>query len=239
MLSNGVKAQVLGLAAPGACWSEAALKFAKDTLQGKPVHYSRASESAITLRLADDSEYAFLAVSQGAARAEKDDPVLTEPEKAAARFGLGLWGPPCNGQDTTPTPAPPPAPPATTSPPPPAKKGCSATYHVLKEWTGGFHAELTVRNHDETPVTKWSVRWRFSGSQQIKETFGMTARQFGPDVVGTSQDGNGSISAGGEMTARFNVSTAAPPGPYGPPGPPGPNVAPTAFTLNGKACSLE
>jgi endonuclease YncB( thermonuclease family) len=227
VLSNGVKARVLGLAAPGECWSAAALKFAKDTLLGKPVRYSRASESVITLRLANDHDYAFLAVSQGAARAEKDDPVLTEPEKAAAKAGLGLWGLPCKGQDTTPTVAPPPAP--TTSsvkPPPVVQKGCVVTYRVAKEWAGGFHVELIVRNNTDKPFARWKLYWRFPSGQQIRETWGMTAYQYGPDVLAASQDGNGSISAGGQVSLRFNAVTS------------GPNTAPTTFVVNGVTCTL-
>ncbi|WP_167977733.1 cellulose binding domain-containing protein [Lentzea indica] len=229
VLSNGVKARVLGLAAPAECWSAGALKFAKDTLLGKPVRYSRASESAITLRLADNSDYATRAVSQGAVRAEKDDPVLSEPEKTAEKAGLGLWGSPCKGQDTTPTTSTPPPPPATTTAtttPPAVKKGCAVTYRVAKEWAGGFHAEMIVTNHDQTPVTRWGLRWRFPSGQQIRETWGMTAYQYGPDVMAMSQDGNGSISAGGQISLRFNAATA------------GPNVTPTAFTLNNTTCSF-
>jgi hypothetical protein len=228
VLSNGLKARLLGLAAPGPCWSEASLEFAKNTLVGKPVRYSRASESAITLRLADNSDYAVLAVSKGVARAEKDDPVLTEPEKAATAAGTGLWGSPCKGQDTSP---PPPPPPTTTTPPPPppppAKKGCSVTYRVVKEWPGGFHAELTVRNHDQTPVNRWALHWRFPSGQKIGDTWGEAAHQYGADVLAMSKDGNGSIAPGGSVSLRFNVSTS------------GPNVAPTEFSLNWKTCSLE
>lgn len=229
LLSNGLRARVLGLAAPAECWSAGALKFAQDTLLGKPVRYSRASESAISLRLADNTDYATLAVTKGASRAQQDDPVLAEPEQAASKAGLGLWGPPCNGQDTTtvaaPAPTPPP-PPAATTAQPPAKSGCAVTYRIAKEWPNGFHTELIVRNHDQTPVTRWVVRWRFPSGQQIRETWGMTARQMGADVIAMSQDGAGSIAAGGEVSLRFNAVTA------------GPNVTPTSFTLNGKTCAF-
>ena len=228
LLSNGLKARLLGLAAPGECWSAAAVKFARDTLVGKPVRYSRASESAITLRLADNSDYATFAVSQGAARAEKDDPVLTEPEKAAAKAGLGLWGPPCQGQDTTPVPTSSYTPPATTTttPPPPPLPPCAVSYRVAKEWAGGFHTELIVRNNTDKPFAQWKLYWRFPSGQQIRETWGMTARQFGPDVLAVSQDPSGSIGAGGSVSLRFNAAVS------------GANVAPTAFMVSGVACSV-
>ncbi|MFI6094671.1 cellulose binding domain-containing protein [Lentzea sp. NPDC051213] len=224
VLSTGTRARVLGLAAPGECYSGAAVKFARDTLLGKQVHYSRASESLISLRLPNNDDYAALAVSKGALRAEKDDPVLTEVEKSAAQAGLGLWGPPCQGHDTTPTHPAPAPPPVTSTPPPAAAKDCAVTYRVAKEWAGGFHVELIVRNNTRTPATRWTVHWKFPSGQRIGETWGMTARQYGADVIAMSPDGNGSISAGGQVSLRFNAA--------------GPTAAPTAFELNGKSCSL-
>lgn len=226
VLSNGLKAHVLGLAAPAECWSAGALKFAKDTLLGKKVRYSRASETAITLRLTDNTDYAVLAVSKGAARAEKDDPVLTEPEKAAAKAGAGLWGPPCKGQDQTPTSAPPPSSsaPVTSSAAPVPQKDCTVTYRLAKEWAGGFHAEMIVRNNTQKAFAQWKLFWRFPSGQQIRETWGMKAYQYGADVVAVSQDGYGSIGAGAQVSLRFNAG--------------GVNAAPTAYMVNGVACSV-
>lgn len=232
VLSNGVRARVLGLAAPAECWSASAWKFARDTLIGKPVRYSRASESAITLRLVNDNniDYAALAVSRGAARAEKDDPVLTEPEQVAAKAGVGLWAPPCKGQDTTPAPPPPPSSvtttTTTTTTPPVEKKGCAVTYRVAKEWPGGFHAEMVVRNHTDKPFAQWKLYWKFPSGQQIRETWGMTAHQYRDGVLAVSQDPNGTISAGGQVSLRFNAVTN------------GPNAAPSSFGLSGVACSV-
>ncbi|WP_211293781.1 cellulose binding domain-containing protein, partial [Lentzea kentuckyensis] len=115
--------------------------------------------------------------------------------------------------------------PTTTTTPPPAKTGCSATYRVAREWPNGFHTELIVRNLAQTPVTRWVVHWKFPSGQQIRETWGMTARQTGADVVTFSPDGNGTIAAGGQVSLRFNAVTA------------GPNVTPTSFTLNGVTCA--
>lgn len=227
VLSTGLKARVLGLAAPGQCFAEAALTFAKAALLGKKVRFSRASESVINLRLINNNDYAALAVSQGALRAEQDDAILVEMEKSAAQAGLGLWGEPCKGQDVTPTSAPPPPPaPTTTTAAPPAAQGCAVTYRVAKEWAGGFHAEVIVRNHTQGAADRWRLHWRFPSGQRISEQWGMSAYQYGPDVLASSPDGNGSIAAGGHVSIRFNAGTA------------GPNVAPKTFTLNGTTCSL-
>ncbi len=224
-LSNGVQARILGLAAPGECYSAPALKFARDTLAGKPVRYSRASESVITLRLSNNDDYATLAVRQGTLRAEKDDPVLTEVEKAATAAGVGLWGPPCKGQDTTPV-APPPAAPVTTTPPAPPveKKDCAVTYRVIKEWAGGFHVEIAVRNTTHTAVARWMLQWKFSGGQQVGEAWNAAVHQYRADVTAMNPYGPATINAGASVTFRFNVS--------------GPTVTPAAFSLNGKSCSI-
>ena len=211
LLSNGVRARVLGLGAPGECWSAAALAFARETLLGKQVHYSRASEALITLRLNNNDDYATLAVSRGAMRADPADPVLTEAEKSAAQTKVGLWGAPCHGQDTT--------------PPSPQRDACTLSYRVAKEWAGGFHAEIIIRNNTPASVMGWTLRWTFPSGQKIGYTWNMTARQDGPDVTATSP---GIVHAGGgTVSVRFNATT------------PQPNVAPSTFTFNGKPCATS
>jgi len=97
---NGVKARVSLLAAPAACWSAAALAFARSTLLNKPVRFSSINPGEVNLELADGTDYAFRAVRQGVLRAQGAAGPLADAETAAAREKLGLWGPPCNGQDT-------------------------------------------------------------------------------------------------------------------------------------------
>ncbi|MET8763519.1 hypothetical protein [Lentzea sp. NPDC004782] len=97
---NGVKARISLLAAPAACWSAAALAFARTTLLNKPVRFSSINPGEVNLELADGTDYAFRAVRQGVLRAQGAAGPLADAETAAAREKLGLWGPPCNGQDT-------------------------------------------------------------------------------------------------------------------------------------------
>lgn len=119
MLSDGSKAEVSGLAQPGPCWADAATSFAKAMLLNQQVRYDR-STGALTL--ADGTDYALLALGNGAGRtAGTPTPGQKEAEGAAQRVPMGLWGEPCEGKDTTetPTPPPPPPPPATTTKPKP------------------------------------------------------------------------------------------------------------------------
>ncbi|MCP2245793.1 excalibur calcium-binding domain-containing protein [Lentzea aerocolonigenes] len=119
MLSDGSKAEVSGLAQPGPCWAEAAAGFARSMLLNQQVRYDRATGA---LSLADGTDYALLALGNGAGRtAGAPSPAQKEAEGAAQRVPIGLWGAPCGGKDATetPTPPPPPPPPPTTTPPKP------------------------------------------------------------------------------------------------------------------------
>lgn len=114
MLSDGTKAEVGGLAPPGECWAEEATRFATTMLLNQQVRYDRLTGALV---LADGTDYALLALGNGAGRTGgTPTPAQVEAEVVAQNVPLGLWGPPCGGKDVTETPAPPPPPP----PPPPA-----------------------------------------------------------------------------------------------------------------------
>jgi len=115
MLSDGSKAEVSGLAQPGACWADAATSFARSMLLNQQVRYDRTTG---VLSLTDGTDYALLALGNGAGRAVgSPTPGQKEAEGAAQRVPMGLWGVPCGGKDVleTSTPPPPPPPPATTT----------------------------------------------------------------------------------------------------------------------------
>ncbi|MFJ5987449.1 excalibur calcium-binding domain-containing protein [Lentzea sp. NPDC092896] len=118
MLSDGSKAEVTGLAQPGPCWAEAAAGFAKAMLLGQQVRYDKTTGA---LTLADGTDYALLALGNGAGRsAGTPTPGQKEAEGAAQRVPMGLWGTPCGGKDaleTSSAPPPPPPPPVTTTKP--------------------------------------------------------------------------------------------------------------------------
>jgi len=115
MLSDGSKAEVGGLAQPGPCWAEAASGFAKAMLLNQQVRYDRTTGA---LSLADGTDYALLALGNGAGRtAGTPTPAQKEAEGAAQRVPMGLWGAPCGGKETLETSSAPPPPP----PPPPTK----------------------------------------------------------------------------------------------------------------------
>ncbi|GLZ32941.1 hypothetical protein Lesp02_51290 [Lentzea sp. NBRC 105346] len=111
-LSDGARIQVAGLAAPGECWAADGAAFATSMLLGKDVRVTNGN----VLKLTDGTDYALLAVGQGAARAEAPTGVMLDAQNAAQQTPLGLWAPPCRGEDKTSTPPPPPPPPAPPKP---------------------------------------------------------------------------------------------------------------------------
>ncbi|WP_053731695.1 excalibur calcium-binding domain-containing protein [Nocardia sp. NRRL S-836] len=63
--------------------------------------------SGLRLVLAGGSDYAVLAVSQGATRAlEGADAAVQQAQAVAKQTGLGFWGPSCGGLDVKPAPQP-------------------------------------------------------------------------------------------------------------------------------------
>ena len=121
VLSDGKTVEVGGLAAPGSCWAAAASEFATKMLLNQQVRFDPATRA---LSLSDGTDFALLALGNGAGRTAPDaNAAMKEAETAARNGPFGFWGPPCNGKDVTATPTPPPPPP----PPPPAPKPTTTT----------------------------------------------------------------------------------------------------------------
>lgn len=132
----GKRLQVVGLAAPGDCWTQAATEFATTALTGKQVKIVAVAGDRVDVRLPDGSDFAETALRKGMARAESTaNATLTAAQATAQRAEIGLWGGTCKGQDTV---APPPpvtekqpvvTPPPASTPDPPSSayyKNCAA-----------------------------------------------------------------------------------------------------------------
>jgi len=135
---------------------------------------------------------------------------------------------------TTPTPTPitptptttpvTPTPTATTTPPPAA---CKVSYVVSSQWSSGFSGSITITNTGTTALNGWSLVFTFPGSQQITQGWSGVFTQSGNKVTVTNANYNGSVAAGASVNPGFNGSWS------------GSNPSPTAFTLNGSACSTS
>ncbi|MBB5956702.1 hypothetical protein FHS29_003288 [Saccharothrix tamanrassetensis] len=110
-VTGGGQVVLAGLAQPGACWSQSAVEFLRNTVTGKQIRVVGG-----TVLLPDGRDLAALALEQGVARAgQTAGSGLTSAQAAAKAAGRGLWGAPCSGADTV---APPPPPPPAYTPPP-------------------------------------------------------------------------------------------------------------------------
>jgi lysophospholipase L1-like esterase len=105
---------------------------------------------------------------------------------------------------TSPTRSPtvsPSAPPST-----PDSGGCTATYKVVNQWTGGFQADVTVKNGRTTPTSTWTATFTFDNGQQITQSWSATVTSVGATVTARNLSYNGNLAPGGSSTFGFLAS---------------------------------
>jgi hypothetical protein len=105
-----------------------------------------------------------------------------------------------------------------------AATGCSVSYSVSSQWNTGFTAAITITNLG-SPLTSWTLGYSYAGNQQLTQGWNGTWSQTGPNVTVTSASWNGSLATNGSAQIGANFSYS------------GTNTNPTAFTLNGVACT--
>jgi xyloglucan-specific exo-beta-1,4-glucanase len=118
--------------------------------------------------------------------------------------------PPTTRPATTPPTTPPTTRPATPPPPttmPPATAGCTATYAVTGQWSGGFQGEVTVRNTGAAASKSWSVGWTFTAGQTLAQVWNGTGAQSGTAVTVRDAGYNGPLAAGATTTFGFLASS--------------------------------
>lgn len=235
LLSDGARIRIAGLAEPQECWAGAATAFAKAFLLDKPVKVDPTDPTVVDeapLWMADGTEYALIAVSQGVLRGDSPhDPAFQEAETAATKAGLGLWGDPCRGQAKPPTSTQKTPPPATTTRPAPTPTappvfGCAISYRVTYRWNNGYNADVTITNTGNRPITGWTLRWTFTRGQVVTDIWNATVAQSGAEVIATSVSYSATIPAGGMQVVGYTGQHRAD------------NPAPIEFSLNGHPCPV-
>lgn len=118
---------------------------------------------------------------------------------------------------TTPTPT-----------PSPGSGPCSVHYAISNQWNTGFTASVSITNTGSTAITSWNLSFSFPNGQTITQIWNGTFTQSGSNVIITNVGYNGSIPPGGTLSSPpgFNGSWT------------GANGSPSAFTLNGAACTV-
>lgn len=105
-----------------------------------------------------------------------------------------------------------------------AAAGCQVAYTVANSWQGGFGANVTITNLGD-PITSWTLVWSYSAGQTVTQAWNTSLTQSGSTVTARNAGYNGSVSTNGTVSFGFNGSWT------------GSNPMPTAFTLNGTACT--
>ncbi|OAR26260.1 cellulose 1,4-beta-cellobiosidase [Streptomyces sp. ERV7] len=101
---------------------------------------------------------------------------------------------------------------------------CGVDYKT-NDWGSGFTADITVTNRGSAAIDGWTLTYAYAGNQQLTNGWNGTWTQSAKTVTVKAADWNKTIAAGGAVTAggQFTYS--------------GTNTAPTAFALNGTACT--
>jgi cellulose binding protein with CBM2 domain/glycosyl hydrolase family 12 len=105
-----------------------------------------------------------------------------------------------------------------------AAAGCGVAYSISSSWPGGFGANVTITNLGD-PLTSWTLVWSFANGQTVGQAWNTTLTQSGSQVTAKNAGYNGAVATKATVSFGFNGSS------------PSTNAVPTAFTLNGTACT--
>ncbi|NED79031.1 cellulase family glycosylhydrolase [Streptomyces sp. SID11233] len=106
-----------------------------------------------------------------------------------------------------------------------AATGCRVDYTVTNAWQGGFQAAVKITNLG-APVAGWKLGFVMPDpGQRLAQGWNATWSQSGSAVTATAPDWNAALATGAAADLGFTGSFT------------GANPAPSAFTLNGVACT--
>jgi acetylxylan esterase len=136
------------------------------------------------------------------------------PMNGMVPFAVTFLGLNTTGPTTPPTTAPPTTPPVSPSVPPtsapptsaPPAGGCTASYALVNQWTGGFQATVTVRN-GSTPRSAWQVSWTFPSGQSITQIWNAALTTSGSTMTARNLSYNGSLGANATTTFGFTANS--------------------------------
>jgi cellulase/cellobiase CelA1 len=118
--------------------------------------------------------------------------------------------------------------PTASRPSPPGRPGaatCSVSYSLVNTWPAGFQGQAVLTNTGRAAVDGWALAWTFPSDQKITHLWNGAYTESGKAVTVTNASYNPTIRPGGAVTIGFTATFT------------GTNASPSAFTLNGRACS--
>jgi hypothetical protein len=106
---------------------------------------------------------------------------------------------------------------------------CTVDYAITPQNTTAFGATITLVNNSSTAWTSWTLTWAFANGQTVSSLWNGIETQSGANVTVTNESYNGSIAAGASYSGigfngTWNGTT---------------NAIPTAFSINGTACTVN
>ncbi len=135
-----------------------------------------------------------------------------------ATNGRGVvYGDTADGGTTDPGPGPGPTP----------TGGCTVTYTVTDQWSGGFQAEVRLSNTGSAAWSGWSLGWSFTDGQRITQAWNAEHTQSGAAVTAKNVGWNGNVAAGSSVSFGFTGNWS------------GANAKPTAFKLGDRGCAVS
>jgi poly(hydroxyalkanoate) depolymerase family esterase len=109
------------------------------------------------------------------------------------------------------------------TPPPPS--GACRVADTVSAWTGGMTENITVTNTGTSPVNGWSLAFALPGGQSVTNAWNATISPASGQVSATNLGYDAAIAPGASVSFGFQATQT------------GNAAAPTAFTLNGSACT--
>lgn len=108
---------------------------------------------------------------------------------------------------------------------------CTVDYTISPQNTSQFGAAIVIKNGGSTALSNWTLTWSFANGQTIAQSWNGTVSQSGANITVAQQTGQTweNIPAGGSYSGfgfngAWNGVT---------------NAIPTAFSLNGTACTVN
>ncbi|MFC5940628.1 cellulose binding domain-containing protein [Micromonospora harpali] len=145
------------------------------------------------------------------------------PARSIMTFVTSVNGttPPTTPPPTTPPPSPTPTPTVT----PPSGSGPRVAY-TMNSWGSGFTASIDITNTGTSAINGWTLAFTLPSGQSITSGWGATYSPSSGQVSARNVDYNATIAPGATINVGFQATTS------------GSTAEPTAFTLNGVACTV-
>ncbi|MEV0847612.1 glycoside hydrolase family 6 protein [Streptomyces sp. NPDC049954] len=103
---------------------------------------------------------------------------------------------------------------------------CAATW-TANAWTGGFTADVTLKNTGTTAITAWKADFPLPSGQAVTNAWNATITVSGGTATAVHVAHNADIPAGGSVSFGFQGTSS------------GAYAAPATLSVNGKSCTLS